>query len=579
MNARFLTAVAVVAVSLAAVLLVDPVVSSDPFSSVSSSASSPSSSSSNASSSRVPSAEPELVTHENNLYVVTDEGEIYFKTSKEQKPIALGDMLEDGREGLRQAAYLGMRLERMSSQTAEKFQNTNRAIDTVTDDLDKFNEEAVSRTNTNANLISQIDSAVARLKLDLGLLDKKVDQQIEEKLRPLQNAMTRIAALESQVGGVQTKVSTLESTLSSHEKMLNPTVVAKTVALPHCSYLKSKANRGARSIRLNRCENAKSGDWFLLHVHRDGDGSTGGQYEFVESSSVRTSDCYITLKKPLRNTYSSGRSQVQRAITYASPGAYEFSTGFSVTARSFDGRCGGIVPIYVNGALKLLGGTINADSRGYRAGTKWTSYRDYVCGHTGEGYCDTFRSRRSCSGRCLAGGAGNGQGGGAGGSNAGQGANGERSGCSHDTGRSSSIMDSNRRDQRYYAFFGGGGGAAGSHNTHDRNGQNGGTGGGIVIIRASGSIAHSGTNINVRGAGGAHGYAARRACQPMGGGGGGAGGTVYLIGQKGVNADSGPIRINGGNGGNRYCWCSCSCGGRGGNGGTGKRSWFTNPPV
>lgn len=257
----------------------------------------------------------------------------------------------------------------------------------------------------------------------------------------------------------------------------------------------------------------------------------------------------ITFSTNLVNGYdTAGLVQLIRVPTYSS--AVVSST---LKARPWDGKSGGVLSIWVDGALALQS-DIDATGTGFRGGKRsgfasecdvtdfFTVGTDRKAGYKGE----TIITDMNVGGRgpwISGGGGGNAlNAGGAGGGNGGIGGRGGDASTycikRPDVGGFGGYAIADQYGEHRY--FMGGGGGGGHENRGNVEATDGGAGGGLVFIRAV-AVQSLGGSIIARGA------TPSRASGWDGAGGGGAGGTVVLETDSIIGALS--VDVQGGKGG------------------------------
>lgn len=331
-----------------------------------------------------------------------------------------------------------------------------------------------------------------------------------------------------------------------------------------CSYISqtSYLTPGTTTFTVNSCSLFRQGDEIMIHQTQHP--TLAGMFEYAVVQSCLQNR--MTMSKPLSRPFESGiyngiSPKVAQIVRV--PHFVDVDVEGTLDSGSWDGHCGGIIVLRVNGTFSV-DGKITVTGKGFRGAPKYDSPANYRSGYVGESELIGYRSLRQSAGVGSGGGAGNGQGGGYGGAHFTVGSTPERGGCDiAAAGRPSQIG----YNDMSFIYFGGSGGASGSHGSGTRDGAEGGASGGIVLIFSLGTVSVTG-HIEARGMAGRDGYRST-VNQPVGGGGGGAGGSVKLISHMPFWGQN-KILVDGGPGGAQSSSVGCNPGGAGGSGGDGR---------
>lgn len=286
-----------------------------------------------------------------------------------------------------------------------------------------------------------------------------------------------------------------------------------------------------------------SGQIILIH-QTQGTGAGTWQRNKISGYTAGT----ITLETALNATYSSG-AQVRVMKQYTN---VTIDSGFTYTAKAWNGTVGGILAFIANGTFSGAG-NITATGKGFRGGAIGAG--DPSTGTQGESGTGLGTTSQSANG--AGGGGGNktfgeiSPGGGGGGGNGTAGANGTDSSGSH-YGIGGSTAGT--ADLTTFALGGGGGGGAAKDSGTPTAGANG--GGGLFVNCVTFSFTGN-TTANGNSASNASG-------SEHSAGGGGAGGSI-LINAQVATLGASLVSATGGSGG-----VGAGTGGSGGNGGVGR---------
>lgn len=278
-------------------------------------------------------------------------------------------------------------------------------------------------------------------------------------------------------------------------------------------------------------------DIIMVHQTR-GTGAGSWELNFIDSYVAGT----ITTQFDLVNTYTdsgSSQAQVRKVPEYS---GVTINSGFTYTAKAWDGDVGGILFFMCSGTF-VNAGTITASSRGFRGGQKFVSNTggpniSQQYGYTGEGTAGaSFKASNTNANGNGAGASGAGTDGnhscsGSGGNNGGgaTAANSQNGGLGGAIGAVVGTADLSTM------CFGGGGGGSSAHGS-STNGTDGAPGGGILGFFVA-FLINTGT---ISAIGGTAANAVNR-----GAGGGGAGGSIFI---RCLTAVLGSISAAGGLGG------------------------------
>ncbi|AKU96141.1 hypothetical protein AKJ09_02805 [Labilithrix luteola] len=265
----------------------------------------------------------------------------------------------------------------------------------------------------------------------------------------------------------------------------------------------------------------------------------------------------LELSAPLSRPFKARGAQVVRVAEYTD---LTIQISGKLTATPWDGHRGGIIAVFVNGAMQV-DGTIDVDTCGLRDGVSYANTGLYDCGATldrvpiagfaakGEGLVTMqYRGEGDGDPAAAPGGRGNGTNGGGGGQCHNAGAGGGGNGGAGGVGGREFSSDADGGAYGGLAgsallysvkerlVLGGGGGAGDRHKSIDTSG---GRGAGAMLIRAR-SLKVTG---DIHANGGSAGQTAHD-----GSGGGGAGGTIALFVTETASCDK-VLRANGGAGG------------------------------
>lgn len=221
----------------------------------------------------------------------------------------------------------------------------------------------------------------------------------------------------------------------------------------------------------------------------------------------------ITLQTPLKGTYVSG-AQVRTLKQYTN---VTVNSGFTWTAKAWNGTVGGILAFLANGTF-TNNGTVSATGKGYRG----ASVPPFQAGYAGEGTSGNYNS--------LIQSAENGSGGGGGTPNAGLKAAGAGGGNGTVGTSSDSALGGDVSGSSDLSTINPGGGGGSAADASGGSGQgNGGAGGGIIWANAVTITINAASSMITNGVAGSNGNSAK----PDAGGGGGAGGSILLVCQTG----------------------------------------------
>lgn len=292
----------------------------------------------------------------------------------------------------------------------------------------------------------------------------------------------------------------------------------------------------------------------IIYIHQtQGTGAGQDQLNKIQSYTAGT----ITLVDPLNATYTTG-AQVRVVKQYTD---VTINSGFTYTAKAWDGTVGGIIGFLCSGTF-TYNGTLTATGCGFR-GADRPAATSYLDGKQGESYASSTYNTATYTANY--GGGGGGQGGASGGAGNGGGGgsyaaigadftvNGATSWGGYGAVGSGSKQIGNpgavygSQDLTAALFLGSGGGSGGnSYNasTDGGSGGAGGNGGGIVMLGAVTITSGSGGAITANGNQGQVG----NFMHANGGGGGGSGGAILLYYQTATLGTS-LITASGGLGG------------------------------
>jgi Cys-rich repeat protein len=310
------------------------------------------------------------------------------------------------------------------------------------------------------------------------------------------------------------------------------------------------------------------GQRVILHQTQS-PGADAGRYEFNRVTAV--SGQMVQLETPLAGAFTTDATRRAQIVVVQEYAALTVAATGSLTAPAWNGQIGGILAVEVAGDASILG-SINMDGRGFRGPAHPCQtmptlvYRRCSAGQQGESYTGVGTASTARNG---GGGGGGGQGqdcgaggGGAYGTAGTNGAPGDCNGsttygecaptCPNPPGIAGTTYGAATLGTNM--FLGSGGGEGGA----DEDGANpgpGGNGGGLIFLRAGGTVTVSGilTASGVDGGNGDQFSCGGRGCG-QGGGGGGSGGAIRLLSTGAVTfAASAQVRALGGGGG----LCSC----------------------
>lgn len=345
----------------------------------------------------------------------------------------------------------------------------------------------------------------------------------------------------------------------------------RSASLNRSVALTASVAAGAAELSLNTAA-FRGGELVLIHqssIAVSAADSSFGRYALRRVTEVHVGR--LVLDAPLEAGFEAPGAQ---AVVVAETGDLTITADGGVDAAPWDGARGGVVALFVNGAL-TLDGVVTASGRGFRGGPEVAVSNDVsqcsalLEGTVDDGCAPTGEGQRQRAWGVFAGLRNDGNGGGGGGVLRGGGGGGANGGVGGRGGSGASSPGSagpgmggaaTRGDLLEALTFGGGGGAGHAQGSAARGG---GSGGGIVFIRAR--------SLSGRGVISANGSAGRLG-QGTGGSGGGAGGSIIL--QLGSAGTCGLVQAEGGPGGD-YDTPGSGCvianfGGPGGGGGGGR---------
>ena len=281
---------------------------------------------------------------------------------------------------------------------------------------------------------------------------------------------------------------------------------------------------GGTGLKVDASSGFSVGMRVLVHQTQ---GSLAGTYEEAEVAAVPSATA-LTLKAALKNTYSTGtgtnRAQV---IAFASYSSLVVKSGASLRAPMWDGKVGGILPLWVTGTLRVdKGGTLAMVGSGFRGYSHKGVYRNQH-GWQGESEAGPGAKKTVPNG---GGGSGGYQIQGKNGSGGGGGGHGAAGGNSKANQYSVKGVAGGKAvgDAALAKIFVGAAGGEGSADEDGYTSGAGGKGGGVIYIRAAAAVING--KLIVDGGSGGHGVQKCSGCggAGMAGGGGGGGGAIFL---------------------------------------------------